>query len=108
MAEYERTLSYNPETGLFTRKIDGGGGVKAGSIAGTTTKKGYIQIRLADIDIYAHKLAFRIMEGRWPAPGMEVHHKDKVRNHNWWANLEERTKPDNLADREWKGKRRSK
>lgn len=76
-------LSYDPETGIFTRRVLRGG-QKPGTIAGTLHWKGYIYIRLGNKKYYAHRLAFLYMTGSIPE---QIDHVDCVRHNNRWSNL---------------------
>ena len=76
-------LSYDPETGIFTRRVLRGG-QKPGTIAGTLHWKGYIYIRLGNKKYYAHRLAFLYMTGSIPE---QIDHIDCVRHNNRWSNL---------------------
>lgn len=83
----KEVLHYNPETGIFTRKIDRLPYLK-GSIAGHLHKKsGYIKINVDGKTHGAHRLPFLYMLGYLPEG--QVDHKDRVRHHNWWDNLRE-------------------
>lgn len=71
---------YNPGTGLFRNRI---------SDISVTKKhpKGYIVIHGPYKKMYfAHRVAFLIMEGRWPE---QTDHKNRVRDDNRWVNLRE-------------------
>lgn len=85
-------LTYDPETGYFTRNINIQG-FYAGERAGGITSKGYIAIGV-DRKIYlAHRLAFLYMTGEWPKE--LVDHKDEVKTNNKWENLREATNQEN-------------
>jgi hypothetical protein len=91
-------VSYDPETGIFTRKIDYMR-YPAGSRAGTVTKRGYRTITFKEKKVPEHRLAFFIMTGQWPE---EVDHKDRDKANNRWNNLREVTRTENVhntADR---------
>jgi len=76
-------LSYDPNTGIFTRRVLCGGH-KAGTIAGTLHWKGYVYVRLGNKKYYAHRLAFLYMTGSIPE---QIDHIDCVRHNNRWNNL---------------------
>ena len=79
-------LNYNPETGIFTRKISKSGKHgKAGEVAGTKVPKGYIEISLGKRSYGAHQLAVLYMEGFLPE--LHVDHRNRVRDDNKWSNL---------------------
>ena len=97
----KRLLSYDPETGVFTRLATSNGrrlsserlGRPAGSIKGTT---GYLVINIGKQTYYAHRLAFLYMQGSIPE---YVDHADQCRSNNVWANLRACTHSENLANR---------
>lgn len=65
---YERLrelLSYDPETGVFTR-LKSGGGMAVGSVSGHKEHRGYTRINI-DRKLYrAHRLAWLYMTGAMP------------------------------------------
>jgi HNH endonuclease len=89
-------LSYDPETGLFRWLVARGGTAKAGSIAGSPTMNGYVNISIDGRLYRAHRLAFLYMLGRWPDP--EADHRDLNRANNRWTNLREATSAQNQAN----------
>jgi len=86
---------YNPETGLFTRRIDHWS-AKAGAIATSRHSAGYIQIGIDGYRYYAHRLAYLYMTYGWPAA--EIDHRDGDRINNKWSNLRCATKSQNLQN----------
>lgn len=80
------TLDYNPETGVFRRKVRVRGRHGAvGSVVGTLDKKGHRDISIACRRYKAHRLAWLYVYGVWP-PG-QLDHKDNHPDHNWIENL---------------------
>jgi hypothetical protein len=79
-------LDYNPDTGVFTRKVRQSGNAKEGAIAGSNTT-GYIRIGVDGPEYAAHRLAFLWMEGYFPEN--EVDHIDRNPSNNRWNNLRE-------------------
>ncbi len=79
-----KEISYNPLTGLFTWSY-GRRGVKAGSVAGSLTRDGYLQIKINHRVYSAHRLAMFLANGKWPIG--EVDHIDGNRLNNALANL---------------------
>lgn len=75
-------LSYNPETGLFTRLCWTGGNARKGTIAGTRDAHGYIRLLIDGRKYYAHRLAWFYMTGEWPENDTE--HKDLDGFNNKW------------------------
>lgn len=70
---------YNPTTGVFTRRADG-------LPVRRKSSKGYLQVGLFGMEYYAHRVAYLIMEGRWPK---QIDHLNRVRDDNRWDNLQE-------------------
>ncbi len=89
-------LSYDPLTGIWTRRITTSSNARAGAIAGCLTPIGYLVIRL-DGRLYAsHRLAWLWMTGVWPSSALD--HKDLNKSNNKWDNLRESTMSQNLAN----------
>lgn len=76
-------LDYDPDSGIFTWKVDKGR-VKKGSRAGSTWKGKYWRIVVDQGHYYAHSLAFLAMTGKIPAL---IDHVNKDGNDNRWRNL---------------------
>lgn len=72
-------LSYNPETGIFTR-ING-------AIAGSISDSGYIRIQIGHKLYQAHRLAWQYMTGENPVN--QIDHIDGDRVNNKFSNLRE-------------------
>nr|UVX81305.1 MAG: zinc-binding loop region of homing endonuclease [Bacteriophage sp.] len=85
--EYLReVLDYNPETGIFTTRVDTKHH-RAGDEVGFITGKGYVRISvpgMKDLQYQAHRLAFMYMLGAWPEC---VDHVNGARDDNRWVNL---------------------
>lgn len=94
-ARLRALLHYEPETGIFTRRI-GVRGFAAGSIAGVFHRQsGYTIIGVDRRKYRAHRLAWLCMTGEWTD---EVDHRDTDRANNRWANLREATRSQNNAN----------
>ena len=95
-ARLKELLQYDPETGVFTRRIATGyrGRYKAGTVAGSLEKdSGYILIGVDGVQYRAHRLAWLYTHGSFPAHGID--HKDTIRSHNWLSNLRPATQSQN-------------
>jgi hypothetical protein len=81
-------IYYAPDTGEFTWRIPRPG-VKAGSMAGTINKDGYVMICVYGRDYPAASVAWLYMTGEWPS-GL-VDHKDRQPLNNRFENLRDAT-----------------
>ena len=87
---------YDPLRGSFTRRAYRSPNARAGDIAGTKDKDGYVQIQI-DGKIYkAHRLAWLYMTGDWPRHNID--HADLDTSNNVWANLRPATVAQNAAN----------
>lgn len=79
-------LNYDPETGIFTWKIDRAN-KKAGDRAGVVCGAGYRMICLDYEKLYEHHLAVAFMQGHMPDDKV-VDHLNQDRTDNRYVNLE--------------------
>lgn len=84
-------MSYDPNTGEFSRKISRGG-AKVGDVSGTNND-GYMQLRVDGKSYKAHRLAWLYVMGRWP--DKDIDHINGVRCDNRIVNLREATRAEN-------------
>lgn len=89
----EGVLSYSPDTGNFTWKINSGRAV-LGSIAGSCSSFGYWKICINKRRYFAHRLAWMICNGL-PPNGMDIDHINGKRDDNRIANLRLATRSQN-------------
>jgi hypothetical protein len=82
--EVAALLNYDPQTGLFTYKVNGHKR-KAGAVTGRLDTKGYVRIRLLGYEFKAHRLAWLLTYGTWPAA--EIDHIDGCPSDNRIINL---------------------
>lgn len=99
----ERFLTYDGATGVLTWKPRGDlnwDKKYAGRPADARNTSGYIRMQVTtsgfSYTYLAHRVAFRIAHGRWPAPGFVIHHINAVKDDNRIANLEEVTHRGNV------------
>lgn len=84
--ELKRLLHYDPDTGVFTWKVNRGSRGKVGAIAGTLSKStGYIQITIYNARYTAHRLAILYVEGEFPKGN--VKHENSIDIDNRHCNL---------------------
>ena len=88
LAELQKVLQYNPETGVFTRN---------GRVAGHV-QHGRRKIEFKGKAYFASRLAWLWMTGEDPGP-REVDHADLDRGNDRWVNLRLATTQDNSCNR---------
>lgn len=83
--ELRSLLDYNPDTGVFTRKVRTSNRIKVGGVAGTIHAQGYVEICVAGKYHKAHRLAWLYVYGQWP--NGQIDHINGIRNDNRIENL---------------------
>ena len=84
------TLDYDPETGIFKRKIPcSGRNGKIGDVCGVVCSEGYVKISFDGVRYYAHRLALAYVNGVMPPD--QADHINGIRNDNRISNLREAT-----------------
>jgi len=79
-------LRYDPETGVFTRRIATGSRSPVGVIVGCVNEaNGYVVVGILGELQYAHRLAWLYVYGEWPS--QQIDHINGVRDDNRIANL---------------------
>lgn len=87
-------LAYCPETGRFTWKVSLSNRAAAGSIAGSSNDKGYIEINIDGRRYKAHRLAWFYVYGEDPGRS-EIDHQDLNKGNNAIGNLRLATRKQN-------------
>lgn len=90
-------LTYNPDTGEFTRNTTGYAATDAryaGRSAGYINGNGYVVVSIFNRRHRAHRLAWLYMTGEWPE--RDVDHRDGDRQNNRWDNLRAATRSENI------------
>lgn len=94
-------LDYNPDTGVFTWKVNGNNQyVKIGKEAGTLYNNDYIMIMVEGERMGAHRWAFLYMEGYIPE---SVDHIDRNTQNNRWSNLRSASNSQNCRNKKHRG-----
>ena len=86
-------MDYDPEIGVFTRKVRTANCVRVGDVAGSFTSKGYIRIKIDGRLYFAHRLAWLYVHGEWPVD--QVDHINGIKNDNRIVNLREGNNAEN-------------
>jgi len=94
--DLRRLLAYSPETGAITWKL-GRRGVRVGAEAGSINALGYRQVMVGGRQYLAHRLAYALHYGEWPAG--EIDHMNQARSDNRIANLRVVTTAGNAQNR---------
>lgn len=91
-------MSYNPETGVFTRLSKRQNGrTKLGDPAGTHNTTGHIQMMVNGKLYLAHRLAWLYMKGAWPETTLD--HINRVRDDNRFCNIRLATHQQNMHNK---------
>ena len=93
--ELKRVLDYNPETGVFTWRVNRNNLARAGDIAGCL-HHGYRIISVLGQSYNASRLAFLWMEGYFPE--YEVDHINRKPSDDRWVNLRHVTRLCNIRN----------
>lgn len=92
-AQLLKSHYYNPETGLFYKRM------KAGQLkeVGCDNGHGYLRTTIAYRQTLIHQLIWLYMTGTWP--NGYIDHIDNVRKNNAWSNLRLGSQGENLQNR---------
>ncbi len=96
MNEALQALRYDPETGdllwAHSKRSD-----RIGKVAGSIDSHGYRQIRIGGRLVFAHRVAFFMIHGHWPAHDVDHINGDRLDNRP--TNLREADDSQNAANR---------
>ena len=88
-------LAYDLETGVFTWRVRKAQHIKAGSVAGYTTR-GYVAIMIDGYSFRAHRLAWLYVNGVFPTA--EIDHVNGMKADNRIVNLRSVGRSENLQN----------
>ena len=95
-ARAREVLDYDPDTGVFRWKVTRRGSASAGVVAGSLHSNGYWYIQVDGRHYLAHRLAWLITNGAFPAD--QIDHIDGDPANNRIANLREATNAENMQN----------
>jgi hypothetical protein len=96
-SELKELLHYDPNTGIFTWKVDKAKNVKKGNIAGRKKINSYIQIQINKKLYFAHRLAWLYVHGEMPENYID--HVNGIKSDNKILNLRKATPQENQFNR---------
>lgn len=86
-------VSYDPDTGIFLRKMKTNRNQVIGEQVGTLSSEGYLIIQIEKVKYYAHRLAYFLLTGEQP---VSVDHVNGLRTDNRAVNLRAATRCQNV------------
>lgn len=94
---FAKDLNYDPASGVFTWKVDRGV-ARVGGVAGSYTARtgGYAYLTVNYRKAYAHRLAWAMTHGDWPAG--EIDHINGIKTDNRICNLRLATHSQNMGN----------
>lgn len=95
-ARLTELLNYDPETGIFSWKVDRQR-VRKGDTSGYPDKAGYLQIGIDGRLYLAHRLAWFYVNGSWPK--LEIDHINRDKADNRICNLRLATRRENILNK---------
>jgi hypothetical protein len=92
-------IEYDPETGMFRRRVIIGNNSVKDWTKGSIGKRGCYTLSVDGYTYKAHRLAYLYMVGNWPRH--LVDHKDCDPQNNRWDNLRKATPSENSANKKF-------
>lgn len=86
----ESLFSYDPETGILSRYN--------GQEAGWKNGQGYREVQIGKRTYQVSWVIWAIIKGKCPKRGMEIDHKNLIKDDNRWGNLRKATHGQNQAN----------
>ena len=90
-------LEFDPETGVFTWKVNRGGTAIIGAKAGRIHPSGYVHIKYQNVEYLAHRLAWIHHHGKIDQ-SLVIDHINGIRNDNRIQNLRQVTHAKNMQN----------
>lgn len=90
-------LSYDPSTGLITRKASSSSNARAGDTAGYKNQTGYVYLSVLGKSYKAHRIAWLLHYREWPSG--EIDHVNGIKDDNRIVNLRDATRSENQHNR---------
>lgn len=95
-AELLTKLHYDPDSGYFSRLLNGFVDERKDFPVGHINKRGYVCISINNIQFKAHRLAILYMTGKWPD---QTDHANHIKHDNRWCNIRSVTAKENGRNR---------
>ncbi|PYZ35405.1 AP2 domain [Enterobacter ludwigii] len=89
-------FDYNPETGIFTRKVRTAMRTKVGDIVGNRDSYGYLQVSVDGKLCLLHRLAWLYVYGNFPVGSID--HIDRCKTNNAISNLRDVSHRENMRN----------
>lgn len=91
-----QVLSYDRSTGLFRWRVKNAR-TEVGQIAGCDSDRGYVKIKIDQVQYYGHQLAWFYVHKKWPNKNLD--HRDTSKGNNRLRNIRRASVSQNGANR---------
>lgn len=99
---------YDPDTGVFTRRVRSSSRALAGDVAGSMAKNGYRYVYVDGVRYSEHRLAVLYMTGEWPLEQVDHRRPGKeFRSDNRWEQLRPATPRQNRHNQKLSSRNKS-